>query len=238
MRPAVKVQAEADIARKVVTELQCQGYDTYEEVSLGYGGQRADVVAVRGRLLMVVECKTSLSLRLLDQLTGWRGNAHYILGAVGTGRCGSAADGFLRGNGFGLWMVCYGEIHEKVSPRLNRTIDDKCIRRALHEAQRSGAYARAGSMAGGYWTPFRETCSELLRVVKGSPGIELREALKAIQHHYATTRSAASSVPPLIRSGVIDGLEVKGVPLRLYPKGHGPIEKDANAASSECGQED
>jgi hypothetical protein len=206
---------EAEIGRAVVTELQRQGYVTYEEVSAGLGGKRADVVGLRGRVLMLVECKRTLSLRLLDQLVTWRNAANYTVAAIEKGRVGEAVRRFAKSEGFGLWFVGASEIDETVAPQLVRQTDDRELRRFLHAAQRSGEYAKAGSIAGGYWTPFQDTVRQLKEVVKAEPGIELRAALDKIRHHYASSRSAMSAIPDLIKRGVITGMTASGRPFRL-----------------------
>lgn len=208
--------SEADIARAVVTELQRQGYETYEEVSTGYASKRADIVATRGTIIAVVEVKAALSMRLLDQLTTWLGGAHYIIGAVGRGHVGVAIERYLRHEGIGLWHVRAGEIFEQTAPRLHRQASVSSLRKMLLPEHQSAEYAKAGTQ-GGYFTPFRGTCKALLAVVNEQPGIELRLALKEIDHHYASAKSAMSSIPALIRMGVIVGIRVEGVSLRLFP---------------------
>lgn len=207
------------MARDVVAELQRQGYEVYEEVSTGYGGKRADLVGVRGVVTIVVECKSSLSLKLLDQLTCWRGYANLIVGAFGGGRIGNAANAFCRTTGIGLWSIVSG-VNEKIPPTFHRRKWDG-LKDALHPAQRSQEYARAGSRDGGYWTPFRQTCDALLVIVNGHPnGIDLRDALRQVKHHYASQSSAVSSLPGLVRGGHVKGIRVTdGRPLRLYPEG-------------------
>lgn len=209
--------SEADLARFVVTELQRQGFTTYEEVCVGYGGQRADIVGVRGPVVAVVECKTSLSLKLLDQLAVWRGRAHLIVGAHGYTRGGASARRYCQLEGFGLWAVHGERIDEDVCPRLWRRADVR-IKAKLCEEQRSGEFAKAGTQ-GGYWTPFGKTVRDLKIYAGQHPGAELKTALHDIQHHYSSMRSAVSSIPALIRNGVIAGLKVDGDPLKLYLDG-------------------
>lgn len=209
-------RAETDIARVVVTELQQWGYETYEEVQVGYGGNRADIVGVSGPVLVVVECKANLSLALLDQMAQWRGKAHRVIGAIGSGRIGWAVERFCKAEGFGLWSAGFEEVHEAVAPRLNRRAAVTSLRRALAPEQRSGEYARAGSQ-GGHYTPFARTCRRLRDLVTKQPGIELRVALKEIEHHYMTHKTAMSSLPSLIRKGVVEGVRLDdGSPLRLF----------------------
>jgi hypothetical protein len=71
---------ETDIARPVVAWLQAQGWTVYQEVQ--HQGCVADIVAVRGPLLWVIECKAQLGLAVLGQALGWQGHAHAISVAV------------------------------------------------------------------------------------------------------------------------------------------------------------
>lgn len=170
---------------------------------------------------MVVECKTSLSLKLLDQLMWWRGEANYIVGAYGGGRVGQAASTLCKTQGVGLWFVGFEQVKEEISPRLHRRRWGR-LKDALRPEQQTQEYAKAGSQ-GGYWTPFRQTCRDLYRVVEEHPGIELREALRRFNHHYANQTSAMSSLPGLIRKGVVAGVRVDdSVPLKLFLEGDVP----------------
>lgn len=210
--------SEAALAKTVVTELQRQGYETYEEVSEGYGCKRADIVAVRGPVVAVVECKAKLSMRLLDQLLMWHGGAHLIIGAHGWSRRSQSAERFCEQEGFGLWCVNGEEIAERVSPRLHRVAGVASLRRKLRPEQRSGEYAKAGTQ-GGYYTPFRQTCKALLDLVVVHPeGLVFKEALAQVGHHYASSRSALSALPEAIRNGLVPGVRFEdGKPPRVFP---------------------
>ena len=210
--------SEAVIARGVVTELQRQGWTTYEEVVAGDAERRADIVARRGPVLAVVECKTNLSLKLLDQLTWWLGQAHLVIGAIGFGRLGPTVRAYCKHTGIGIWAGGCEELREVIEPRLWRRADTSRLSRHLQAEHKSGKYAKAGTQ-GGYFTPFRQTCDLLRIVATENPGIELREALRAMAHHYSNNRSAMSSLPALIRRGVIQGvrLEDSSKTLRIYP---------------------
>lgn len=216
----MKDKTEAEIARFVVEELQRQGYVTYEEVS-GKLSKRADIVAVRGPVTAVIECKRALSLRFLDQLTPWLSFANVTIGAYQSGRVGPAVGRYCRSEGIGLWAVHPPEeIVEKVAPRIFRQAGVNWLRDALCDEQRSGEYAQAGSMGGGYFTPFRGTATALRRIVEKQPGIELRAALQAMKHHYASEKSAMTSLPALIRKGVVQGIRLDDTErrLRLFPQ--------------------
>lgn len=212
------IKPEELLARAVVSELQRQGFETYEEVSMGQGAHRADIVGVRGPVVAVVECKAKMSLKFLDQLLRWRGGAHLIIGAHGWSRSAESAKRLCQLQGFGLWSVLGDEISVYVEPQLHRRAGAASLRKRLRAEHQSAEYAKAGTM-GGYWTPFRQTASELLRLVKEKPGITLKDAMGEMKHHYANNRSACSSIPALITRGVVVGIRMErdGKSIALYP---------------------
>jgi hypothetical protein len=69
---------EIDLAAKVIDWLQSQWWEVYQEVQPHHCGRTADIVAINGPLVWVIETKTSLSLALLEQALRWRGYANYI----------------------------------------------------------------------------------------------------------------------------------------------------------------
>lgn len=212
------VLSEAEMAATVVAELQRFGYETYEEV---FTGNRADIVGVRGPVLAVVECKVSLSLQFLNQLLAWEGKANVIIGAYALGRFGVAVHRVCRSAGIGLWQIDGPDIiATRVPPRLFRKIDAR-LRQALAPQNKSGASVPAGTNGGGYYTPFRDTCDALRKIVASRPeGMLLREALSQFSHHYASDKNAMAALPKLIRSGVIQGIRVdNGTPLKIFPAG-------------------
>lgn len=227
---------EEQLAQVAVTYLQEMGYDTYEEVHLG-PGPRPDIVGLRGSVIAIVEVKRSMSLTLLNQMMHWRGQVHYVYGAIGAGRIGLAADRLCRQEGLGLWEVKSNVWGQNVVPSLKRVsltcaIDARLyrhrtalwtldhIRGACNDHNRSGsAWANAGSKAGGYWTPFAQTRRELSRLVKKDPGKKMEEYLDAMDHHYSSTSSGKASLFDLIRRGILDEFEIRreGRSLQVYP---------------------
>lgn len=206
--------SEAEVARAVVTELQRLGFDTYEEVSSCYCGKRADIVAVQGKWAFIVEVKTAFSLRLLEQARMWSGLP--VLLAVPSCRYGW----ICKQLGFGLWEVCReGQIREVVAPpRVCNRRTFEMVSGWLDESQRSGQYARAGEAGGGYWTPFQQTKRALQSLVKEKPGMTLKEAVDALDHHYASAATARACLPRLIMRGIIEGIELDDKrPMHLWP---------------------
>jgi hypothetical protein len=220
--------AETQVAAPVVAYLQDLGWDVYQEVQVT-GGQRADIVAVRGPLLWVVEAKVSMSLQLLDQVTGWIGRASFISIAVAkVHRDGRFAhperhpfvDRYLRDLGISTFVVTGrpGSKYEIMNAQeygpqtLHRKTRQDSIRAALHDRQKSQV---AGSAGGGYWTPFRQTCDDLREFVAAHPGCKMKAAIDGIKHHYSTSASARSSLSHWIAAGKVQGITIDRGCLRL-----------------------
>jgi hypothetical protein len=212
-------RSEAEIARKVVVELQSLGFETYEEVT--NGGSRADIVGLRGPVVAVVETKATMSLAFLNQLLYWRGFAHLVIGACGYGRTVGAAHRLCQLEGIGLWSVGFESVREEIAPVLRRKAYTEKIRKRCVPENRTGetAYAQAGTNGGGYYTPFRKTARALTDIVRQKPGIALRDAMTEISHHYRSDATARSAMPSLIERGAVGGIRIEreGRLVRLYP---------------------
>ena len=76
----MKKLTEVDLAKPVISYLEERGWDVYQEVLIY--GKIADIVATFGKLTWIVEVKTSLSLKLLEQIYAWRGKANFISIAI------------------------------------------------------------------------------------------------------------------------------------------------------------
>jgi hypothetical protein len=216
---------ETNLTREVVAWLGAQGWETYREVAAGPSSKRADICAVSGPWLWVVECKMRLGFDVIAQALDWSRYANMISVAVPDsvnrrGRGRRLAEEICREKGLGLilatpscdhWPVRWGHI----PPRLRRT-KQSTLARALHEDMRNFDGEATG---GGYYTPFRGTCERLKDLVNARPGIALKDAIEALDHHYANDTSARCHLVQYIRRGIIEGIEVEGGrPLRLHPE--------------------
>lgn len=221
------MNAEARLAAKLVSWLQAQDWDVYQEVSLGYACQRADIVAVRGHLLWAIETKTSLSFEVIAQARRWRHYAH--LGSVcvpESKRRGadSGRDLALRvceAEGVGVLTVredsFSDHVEVEVAPRPARNALVDRLRAALHPEQKTAALA--GSNRGGYWTPWQRTCREIVGLVNAHPGVALKDLIESIKHHYTSDASARGSILKWAEQGKVKGVRVQreGRAVRFFP---------------------
>ncbi len=223
---------EADLGRLVVSWHETDGWDVYQEVE--HAGFRADVVAVKDGRVQVVEIKTSLTFEVMSQARRWLPHANSVLVAVpapkkdGDGRAFArevllwAGVGMmeLRVFGSGRWSASFPvpPITRFLQlPDAKRVGSDALIA-ALRPEHRT--HAQAGSPSGGHWTPFKDTCAQLLELANASPGISVAEAVGKIRHHYRNNGSATRSISKWGSRKKIPGVavEFKGGKAYILPR--------------------
>lgn len=218
-RPAL---TETTYASIVVDHFEAIGADVYQEVECP--GGIADIVALVAAELWIIEVKTSLSLALIAQALDRRRTAHRVYVAAPFSRTFREVRPLCAELGIGLL-----QINERTSDKPWHVIEVVASRRwntrpvALKAklAPEHKTHALAGAPGGaGRWTPFRDTCEQLARLVCSQPGVSLRDAVGKIRHHYATPAGARSSLAHWIGRGKVAGirLDSSGKETRLYPK--------------------
>jgi len=224
-----KFASEAEMAKIVVQHLRDNEWEVYQEVQPPHSHATADIVATRGAIVWIIECKRSMSIDLLAQAWEWHGWAHRVSIAVPALRMGHGRRAFLKRitTDYGIgWLsvqqpgsryAALTGVKQLVGPRFQRKLRGTSMRDCLTERHKT--YAQAGQAKGRIWTPFKDTCEKVARVAKAKPGILLGDLLKEIDHHYSSDASAKSQISKLAREGVIDGVEVRKEKrrLRVYP---------------------
>lgn len=224
---------EQEAAAKVVAYLEESGLDVYQEVALGDRAQIADIVALRGKEVWIVEVKTSWSLDLLDQCYAHErmGRATRVFAAVPDSPAWEDRAWLFRRAGFGAIRIQKddpedGWNHTKIevmAPRMTPRDRASVLRtmKLLEDGHKTHAQAGAPG-AKGRWSPFRGTCEALLEAVQKAPGIGLSAAVKGIRHHYNTDSCARSSLATWVKEGKVPGLFYvrQGRALALYPDGY------------------
>jgi len=219
-------KCEVDIAALIISWLEEQEWETYKEVQISSYGRRADIVGVKGKLIWVVETKTTLTFEVIAQALGWKGYAHFIsigIPELTTKRSNGRmlAERFIGDCGLGILTVGKNWVNTK-SPNLHRdTFMIDHMRDSLHPKCKESV---AGNAHGHYHTPWRETCERLAKVVSANPGITMTEAVKMLKHHhYCSDATAISSLHQWLRLGKIKGIKRRkeGKQLKLYPDHEG-----------------
>lgn len=195
----------------------------YQEVESGRQSYRADIVAMKDHLVLVVELKTSLTFDLLHQARRWRDKAHHVYAAVPACR---PSDGrwmamrVFEEHGIGVLTISnvpfglradlghdFNRVKAEVQAPFFRKADAARLRNRIKPEHKHAA--AAGTKGGGYSTDFTRTIEQLKYVVRSDPGITLRKALEGVVHHYASIASARAQIVKLVRSGVIKGLRIE-----------------------------
>ena len=222
-------QTEADLAALVVRYFADLGYEVYQEV--GSHGGRADIVAVSGPILHVIEAKMTFGFPVIEQAWRWTKMANRV--SVAVPRCWTQGFGaeVARRFGVGIFIVDIGRneryesrVTEVVRPTLRRRVSET-LRKQLCDEHKT--YAAAGTNSGKFWSPFKATCRALHEVVATTPGLTWREALKRVEHHYSSDSAGASTLYRLAQGGRVDDLawlECSAErPARLYLAGNVPV---------------
>ena len=196
------MSGEASIAVAVMDWLQAQGWDCYPEVMPARGGARADIVGVRGKLVMICEVKTSMGLALLSQAIGWHGTAHFIYVATPAKKRGHersrAEDHIIKYYGLGSLSVLghdpdYGDrVNERRSPEYKRpgAFNVERLRNCLcPEMKRFDPGTKTG-----YSTPWNRTMDRAARYVEAHPGCTINELARDVETHYASTSGARAGL--------------------------------------------
>lgn len=199
-----------------------QGWDCYAEVMLG--SARADLVAVRGNLVAICECKTSMGIDLLDQAIGWWHRAHWVYVAHPERkrtRPGSTESFVMRYYGIGRLEVMSHRSGMDARLRdpaaFTRVLPDALawLRKHLHPDQKNytpGSEARAG-----FSTPFSRTMEMARRYIGEHPGVTLRELVDAIDHHYRRDSTARACLGNWLAQDSKVRFEREGKRIRLFP---------------------
>ena len=217
---------EAELAALVMARLEADGWDCYPEAQFRSYLGRADIAAKRGRILWVVECKTTFGLSVIAQARAWKGYANYRSVAVPMGRSSggrSMASEICALLGIGILEVgkdrVYGgtdnRVRELIRPRLDRKVGYGLVD-CLHPDMKR--YAPGTTSGEGYSTPFSRTMDRCIEFIKERPGCTVKELIESIDHHYASLASAKTAIPYWLDSPKfpVDVRKEKGR-LRLYP---------------------
>lgn len=205
---------ETELAERLLGYLE--GYKVYQEV--GYSGCVADVVVDVGGRGWVIETKLTLGLAVLSQASDWlRAGVLRVSVCVPAPRGGSSwrsrrlAWEIADWKGIGILEVGRrGKVRERVRPHCCRRRKGITGHRDILEVceEEHKAYCRAGSR-GGYWTPFKRTCREVLRLARDEPGLCIKEVVDRIDHHYSSDSSARACLSKWILGGKVPGVEVR-----------------------------
>jgi hypothetical protein len=210
-RKAYRPRSEVELAKPVKAWLESLGYEVFQEVEVPAVG-RADIIAVQGPKVFVVECKQQLSWELLCQAQRWQKFAHLV--AAAAPRTWSdernLAKRVFEFLGIGMLSVTYSGVSmaDGVEPLPNHNPLCEEITSRLRPEHKT--YAEAGTSRGGHFTEFKGTVAALESFVREHPGVALKDAATHVPNHYASRASFMAAVRHW--SGkVIKGIEIREV---------------------------
>jgi hypothetical protein len=205
---------ETDVARPIVGWLESMQWDVYQEVLCG--GPRADIVALQGRLIWVVEVKTTLTLDVIEQAHNWLDHAHYVSIAVPDARSHrTMAQRVCRYFGIGMFEVgdilrSGNNVQQRVPPKLGRarvhpTLSDRLRSNCRPECK---TWGEAGNATSDYYSPFKGTCRAVVEFLEKNGPSSVKTVMSGIEHHYRTESSARASMVVWIAQGKVPGVEI------------------------------
>lgn len=221
---------ESEVAAAVMDWLQGQGWDCFPEVMPARGGPRADIVGVRGSLVMVCEVKTSMGLALLSQAIAWHGTAHFIYVAtpvkVKRYERSRAENHVMKHYGLGALSVlnydpAYGDrVSEDWRPEYKRpnAFNVERMRNCLcPEMKRFNPGTQAG-----YSTPWNRTMDLAVGYVEQHPGCTVKDILGECKTHYASSAGARAGLRDWLPEDKRIRVDTDTKPFRYYPIGETP----------------
>ena len=203
---------ETEIAEAVTGWLTDQHWECYFEVQVYSLGRVADIIAVRGPLVYIIECKNTLSLRVLQQASLWRSHLRSIAvpkpkparyrysdrdGAYRIAR-NCLEIGILEVGGPRIMFdskTIVWDVKEKVQPKLKRDFNPMAqrIRQSLIPEHKT--FAPAGSAGRGHWTPYKSTMISVRNFIKRNPGCTFKQIGDNLgRMHYSNLGSAIGNL--------------------------------------------
>lgn len=208
---------EIELAEPIIAWLRDHKWEVYQEVDLGNGV--ADIVALMGRRVWIIEVKQSFSLAVIAQAARWSYCAHWCSIAVPSSKqylIRHFAERICRDYGIGVLYPRKNHVEERVPAALHRKADTQHVIKHLKEEQKT--FAKAGNSNGQRWTPFKATCREIERFVSEHPGCNLKQLISGIETHYSSPASARGCISHWLANGVIKGIRIEsnGKSVALY----------------------
>ena len=220
---------ETDLAKGVITWLQDLKWDVYQEVQVFSYGAVADIVGLFGGRTWVIETKTSLSLKVIEQADHWRHFSNLVSVAVPRAKRDRSFAKKALGT-FGIGLIAVGstldwvdpgtvdawDVSELLRPKLNRR-PGLALRRVLMDEHKT--FAEAGNTDKLRWSPFQGTCQRVRAFVEKRPGATLKEIVDDVPTHYRSVQTAKICISKWVDMRVLKGVrrEKDGKTFRFYP---------------------
>lgn len=184
---------ETDIASRIISWMQEQNWDIYQEVQFNTRNQVADIVAVRKGIMWIIETKAHYGLDVLSQAAAWP--VHYR--SIGIPRSKHRGDFRVAKDYYrvGIIEVSLYDVTELSRPPIfvkNHSVVKKYLAQ-LTELHKT--FSQAGSQSGHHLTPYRQTMLDVRSFIEKSPGCTIRDIYNQLGvKHYSSARSFMGSL--------------------------------------------
>jgi len=207
----ISIKTEEQLASLIKSYFERYGYTVFSEVTHD-NGARADMVAQKDDVKIIIETKMTLSLSLLAQAYNWisLGSATFIVYPARKANHNIFTKEICADYGIGLIEVILDKnkkakrINIRSSPIFNDNVERHI---EVHNEQLAQV---GGTKRGGYSTPFSRTVARLVEYCENNKEkeITLNSALTNIEHHYSNISSAKGVISKLIYANIIKDVEL------------------------------
>ena len=195
-----KFKTEADVAKPVVEWLLEQHWEIYQEVQFSPYGRVADIVAVRHKLMWIIEVKKTFSVSVLEQAYKWPVPLRSV--AIPFAQNPRRMMERLAKEYFYVGVLQVGNKHQKdavveVQPApLQRGSYKNSVEYMLPKLNENHkTFAEAGSNKRNHYTPYKGTMQEVRYFIKANPGCTIKDIYEKLgKCHYASKASMKSSI--------------------------------------------
>ena len=195
---------ETDLAPVLVAWLEAQHWEVYQEVQFRRGGAVADIVAVRGSLVWIIELKTSLTLKVMEQAAAWP--VQFRSAAINWGKADRRMAYRVAKEFFKIGVLELNPVYSDLSGGVHEVVVAPIMRENHTQAKSlipkltdlHKTFAPAGSRSGRNLTPYKQTMIAVKEFIEDHPGCTAREIYDELgKLHYA---NGASTRANLVRS--------------------------------------
>lgn len=201
---------EADLAKIVSDYFKEQGYEVYNEVLANKTSKRADMILLKDGIYTNIETKLTFSNKLLEQVYFWKHNSHKAYLCIPSKRDNlPSKNKFLHkvceDYGIGIIYVYFNKSIPYVSIELESSFNSEPENLPELFSQQKESFA--GTNKGGYITPFKITCGNIVSYLQSiNKEVEIGELLNNISHHYKNNASAKQSIIKMINWNVLENI--------------------------------
>jgi len=200
--------SEKELASKLISWLTEQHWEVYQEVPMG---AIADIVAVRNKIVWIIECKTSMTFTVLEQAQNW--HTHYRSVAIPEAQRRSGrqfANSIAQSLGIGVIEI--GMYIKVIEPApLHREWHKSSMKILKNLREEHKTFCAAGSANDRRFTPYVATITDVKYFIGRHPGCTIKEIMSSLHHHYSSDQSAKTCLRVALSSWESDWCKIETV---------------------------